>query len=445
MDYHSVYILFFKSLTPLLVMSSGLMTALVIFLMLLLCLSFCVAGAEIAFFSLTFKDINFLKTRNQPSYKRVINLLENPKALLASMLIANSLANIGIIVLTNFIIDAYLPLHNNFWIGFGIKVLLLTTVILLVAEILPKVFATQNNIRFAKDVGWVIEGVYLLFNRLGRGLVGFSDSIEKRLGQKTSAASLEELNQAIDLTTSEEATEEEKNILKGIIKFGNITVKQVMKTRLDVSGIDYAMGFSDLKRKVEELHYSRLPVYHETLDEIKGIMHTKDLLPYLDEADTFDWHAAIRPPFFVHEQKMIEDLLQEFQQKHIHFAIVVDEFGGTSGIITLEDIMEEVIGEIKDEFDEDEIGSKKIDDLNYIFEGKTMLNDVCKQMNLQSDTFDHVKGESDSLAGLILELAGEIPVANQVIPDGAFDFTVLEVNKNRINKVKVTIKPNPDL
>ena len=425
-------------------MSTEVTTVLAILLMLLLCLSFCVAGAEIAFFSLTFKDINYLKTRNQPSFKRIITLLENPKALLASMLIANSLANIGIIILTNFIIDAYLPLQN-FWLQFGLKVVALSTVILLIAEILPKVFATQNNIRFAKDVGWVIEGVYLLFNRIGKGLVGFSDSIEKRLGQKTSAASLEELNQAIDLTTSEEATEEEKNILKGIIKFGNITVKQVMKTRLDVSGIDYTMGFSDLKKKVEELHYSRLPVYNETLDEIKGIMHTKDLLPYLDEADGFDWHAAIRPPFFVHEQKMIEDLLQEFQHKHIHFAVVVDEFGGTSGIITLEDIMEEVIGEIKDEFDEDEPGSKKLDDLNYIFEGKTMLNDVCKQMNLQSDTFDHVKGESDSLAGLILELAGEIPVTEQVIPCGPFDFTVLEVHKNRINKVKVTIKPNADV
>lgn len=421
-------------------MSTEVTTVLVILLLLLLCLSFCVAGAEIAFFSLTYKDINYLKTRNQPPYKRIVSLLENPKALLASMLIANSLTNIGIIVLTNFIIDAYLPLHN-FWLQFGVKVLVLTTIILLIAEILPKVFATQNNIRFAKDVSWIIEGVYLLFNRIGRGLVRFSDSIERRLGQKTNAASLEELNQAIDLTTSDEATEDEKNILKGIIKFGNITVKQVMKTRLDVSGIDYTMNFSDLKKKVEELHYSRLPVYNETLDEIKGIIHTKDLLPYLDEADQFDWHSVIRPPYFIHEQKMVEDLLQEFRQKRVHFAMVVDEFGGTSGIITLEDIVEEIIGDIRDEFDEEENDSKKIDDLNYIFEGKTMLNDVCKEMNLQSDTFDKVKGESDSLAGLILEVAGEIPIVNQVVQCGDFDFTVLEIDKNRINKVKVTIQP----
>jgi len=425
------------------VMSTEVTTVLVILLLLLLLLSFCVAGAEVAFFSLNYKDINFLKTRNQPAYKRVVNLLENPKVLLASMLIANTLANMGIIILTNFIINNYLQLPN-FWLQFGIKVMILVTIILLVAEILPKVFATQNNIRFAKDWGWVIEGVYLLFNRLARWLVGFSDVIEKWLGQKTNANSLEELNQAIDLTTSEEATEEEKNILKGIIKFGNITVKQVMKTRLDVSGLDYNCNFSDLKKRVEELHYSRLPVYNETLDEIKGMIHTKDLLPYLEEHDEFDWHGSIRPPYFVHEQKMIEDLLHEFQQKRIHFAVVVDEFGGTSGIITLEDILEEVIGDIKDEFDEEEAGSKKIDDLNYIFEGKTMLNDVCKTMNIQSDTFDQLKGESDSLAGLILELAGEIPQADQVIECGDFDFTVLEISKNRINKVKVTIKPSAE-
>jgi putative hemolysin len=441
LDYHSVCNILGNFSTPLLIMSSEITTILVIFILLLLFISFCVAGAEVAFFSLTYKDINVLKTRNQPAYKRIVTLLENPKALLASMLIANSLANIGIIVLTNFIIDAYLPLHNNFWVAFGLKVLLLSTIILLVAEILPKVFATQNNIRFAKDVGWMIEGVYLLFNRMGRGLVGFSDGIEKVLGQKSSAASLEELNQAIDLTTSSDATEEEKNILKGIIKFGNITVKQVMKTRLDVNGIEYNTTFVNLKKRVEELHYSRLPVYNETLDEIKGVIHTKDLIPFLDESD-HDWHSAIKPPFFVHEQKLIEDLLYEFQQKHIHFAIVVDEFGGTSGIITLEDVMEEVIGEITDEFDEVEFATSKIDDLNYIFEGKTMLNDVCKQMQLKNDTFNAVKGESDSLAGLILELAGEIPVVNQLVNCGDFDFTVLEVVKNRINKVKVTIKPS---
>ncbi len=422
-------------------MSTELTTVLVILLLLLFLLSFCVAGAEIAFFSLTYKDVNFLKTRSEGPYKRIITLLEEPKALLASMLIANSLANIGIIVLSNFLINAYLPIHN-FWLELLVKTIIVGAFILLFAEILPKVLATQNNIRFAKDVSRVIEMVYLLFNRIGRGLVGLSDGIERKLGQKTNAASLEELNQAIDLTTNEEATEDEKNILKGILKFGNITVKQVMKTRLDVSGLEFESTFADVKKKVEELHYSRLPVYNGTLDEIKGVVNTKDLLPYLEEGEEFDWHTAIRPPFFVHEQKMIEDLLKEFQQKRIHFAVVVDEFGGTSGIVTLEDVLEEVIGDISDEFDEEEIGSKKIDDQNYLFEGKTMLNDVCKIMRLPTDTFNSLKGESDSLAGLILEVAGEIPIQNQVVTSPDFDFTVLEVSKNRINKVKVTIKPS---
>lgn len=419
-------------------MSSEVTTIFAILLLLLLCISFCVAGAEVAFFSLSYKDINYLKTKPQSRYKRIISLLDDPKTLLTCMLITNSLTNIGIIVLSNFMIDAYLPLPN-FWLQFGVKVLLLSTVILLVAEILPKVFATQNNIRFAKDVGWIIEGIYLLFNRIARSLSGFSDRLEKMLGQRTKSSTKEEMHAAIDLTTPED----DKSILMGIVDFGDKTVKQIMKARMDVSGINYTTSFADLKKQVEELHYSRLPVYLETLDEIKGTIHTKDLLPHLNEAE-YDWHTAMRPPYFVHEQKMIEDLLQEFQKKRIHFAIVVDEFGGTSGIITLEDILEEVIGDIKDEFDEEDTRSAKIDDLNYVFEGKTTLNDVCKEMNLQSDTFDSVKGESDSLAGLLLELAGEIPAENQVIESGDFEFTVLELSKNRINKVQITIKPSPD-
>lgn len=214
-----------------------------------------------------------------------------------------------------------------------------------------------------------------------------------------------------------------------------------MKGRLDVSGIEYNSSFSHLMQRIEELHYSRLPVYKDDLDEVAGIIHTKDLLPHLDKPADFDWHTFIRPALFVHEQKLIEDLLQEFQSKRIHFAVVVDEFGGTSGIVTLEDILEEVIGDIKDEFDDEEATFKKLDDNNYIFEGKTMINDVCKAMELTVDTFDMVKGEADTLAGLVLEIAGEIPKAMGVIECGDFEFTVLELKKYRIEKVKVTIKP----
>jgi CBS domain containing-hemolysin-like protein len=217
-----------------------------------------------------------------------------------------------------------------------------------------------------------------------------------------------------------------------------------MRTRLDVSGVDVKFNFSDTIKKIEELHYSRLPVYRNNLDEVVGMLHTKDILPYINESADFDWHTLLRQPYFVHEHKLIEDLLQEFRNRRMHFAIVVDEFGGTSGIVTLEDVMEEIIGEIKDEFDDEESGNKKIDDYNYIFEGKTMINDVCKAMDLPTDAFDAVRGESDSLAGLVLEIAGEFPQVNEEVINGEFTFIPLEINKNRIDKVKITVKPaNP--
>ena len=219
-----------------------------------------------------------------------------------------------------------------------------------------------------------------------------------------------------------QASEEEKNILKGIIKFGSITVKQIMRTRLDVCGVDFQLSFGDLRQRVEELHYSRLPVYKKSLDELSGMIHTKDLIPYLNEPDDFDWHTLMRTPYFVHEQKLIEDLLQEFQRKRIHFSVVVDEFGGTSGIVTLEDILEEIIGDIRDEFDEEETVSRQLEDGSYVFEGRTMINDISRTMNLAADTFEKVRGDSDSLAGLILELSGEIPKVNDVIPCGDFEF-----------------------
>jgi gliding motility-associated protein GldE len=438
LDHH----LFFANLTykgPLLLITSEMTTVLVVFLLILLFISFCVSGAQIAYFSLTFKDLNYLKTKQQPPYKRVITLMEQPKVLLASLMVANFFANLGIILISSFLISQYVFLQNH-WVEFGLKVVVIWSVIVIFVEILPKTYAGQNNLRFAKDVGWLVEGLYLLFKGPAARLANFSDNIEKAIGQKSMAASLEELNHAIDLTTESEATEEEKNILKGIIKFGNITVKQVMRTRLDVNGIDYKCNFEEVKKRIEDLHHSRLPVYSGSLDEIKGIIHTKDLLPHLNKDANFNWHAQIRPAYFVHEQKLIEDLMKEFQIKHIHFAVVADEFGGTSGIITLEDILEEVIGEITDEFDDEETGNNKIDDMNYIFEGKTMLNDVKKIMHLAADTFDNYKGESDSLAGLLLEIAGEIPKVDQEITVDDFNFTVLEVSRNRILKVKVTIK-----
>ncbi len=443
MDHHPVLQLFFHP-TLLSALQAQGTTVLVMILFLLLFLSFVLSGSEVAFFSLTYKDINNLKAKQQPPFKRIVDLLEEPKTLLASLLIANSFINISIIIISNLLIDDMFNFEkfDAVWLEFVIKVVAVSFLLVLFGEVMPKVLATQNNIRFAKDFGGIVQMVSYTCAGLSKRLVKYSDIVEKRLANRTNGAySLEELDHAIDLTTQNTASENEKNILKGIVKFGNITVKQIMQTRVDVHGIDHTMAFGELISTVRDWHYSRLPVYKEDLDNVMGMIHTKDLIAFLHEPDDYEWHGLMRPPYFVHEQKFIEDLLKEFQLKRIHFAVVVDEFGGTSGIVTLEDILEEVIGEIKDEFDEEETGYKKLDENNYIFEGRTMINDVCKIMDLQTDTFDAVKGESDSLAGLVLELAGEIPMPAKVLNSGDFEFTVLEVEKNRIQKVKVTIKP----
>ncbi len=443
MDHHPEFLYFLHALTPA-VINTQASTILIFLLIILLLVSFFVSGAEVAFFSLSYKDINMLKTKQQAPYKRIVDLLEEPKTLLASLLIANSFVNISIIIISNFIIDGLFEFNSQlWWVEFLIKVLAVTFLLVLFGQIMPKVMATQNNIRFAKDAGLLVETISYMFKGLSERLVRTSDFIERKLAKKSNSAySLEELDHAIDITTESEASQKEKNILKGIVKFSNITARQVMKARLDVSGIEHSTSFGDLIKRVEELHYSRLPVYKEDLDAVVGIIHTKDLLPHLDKPGDFQWQALMRPPFFIHEQKMIEDLLQEFQSKRTHFAIVVDEFGGTSGIVTLEDIMEEIIGDIKDEFDEEDLAFIKVDEYNYVFDGKIMIHDVCRVMELPMETFDEVRGESESLAGLVLELAGEIPAVNEVIPSGDFEFTVLEVEKNRLQKIKVTIRPH---
>lgn len=413
-----------------------------VLILFLLIVSFIVSGSQIAFFSLSYKDVNILKTKQDASWKRIVALLEEPKLLLGSLLIANIIVNIAIIILSNFLIDQLVLLKQNFWLfELLVKLLIVSFLILLFGEVMPKVWASQNNLQFAYYTSGIVEIIHLLFKKASGWMVSQSEIIEKLFrSKKKPGLDFAELDQSIDIATDNDASEEEKNILKGIIKFGNITVKQVMKTRLDVSGIESSLSFAELKAKIEELHYSRLPVYKHSLDEIIGMIHTKDLMLVLNEPAGFDWRSLMRQPYFVHENKLIEDLLKEFQAKRTHFAIVVDEFGGTSGIITLEDILEEVIGEIKDEFDEEENINRQMDDGTYMFEGRTMIKDVCKAMHLPEDTFDQVKGESDSLAGLILELAGEIPKPNDVLPCGDFEFTVIDANQSRVKKVKVAIK-----
>ncbi len=415
----------------------------VVLLLLLLVVSFIVSGAEVAYFSLSYKDINVLKTKQHPSARRILNLLDEPKTLLASLTITNTLTNIAIIILSNFLVDELTTVDANFFFALMLKIIIITSILVLFAEVLPKVWAAQNNLRFAYYSSFLVSSLNSFCKGISNWMVGYNDRIEKSLGGgKSSSYSLEELDQAIDLTTSHDASEEEKNMLKGIIKFGNITVRQVMRSRLDVHGIESSMPFSELIKKVEELSYSRLPVYKDNLDNVVGIIQTKDLIPHLNEPESFNWHSLMRQPYFVHEHKLIEDLLREFQSKRIHFAVVVDEFGGTEGIVTLEDIMEEVIGDIRDEFDDEDSQNKKIDDKNFVFEGKTMIIEACRSMNLPIDTFDEVRGDSETLAGLVLEIAGEIPQVNQEVQSGDFLFSIVELEKNRIKKMKITINPS---
>ena len=420
-------------------------SSLLLLMIVLLFLSFSIAGSEVAFFSLSYKDIQNLKTKSNKALKRIVHLLDDPKRLLTSMLIANSFINICIILIANILIN-HLFVFDQIGIPgieFLVKVIAVTLLLLFFGEILPKVMATQNNIRFASDFGGIIQVVYFIFSKPSSIMVKYTNIIENKLSKKNygTTYSMEELDHAIDLTTSPNNQENEKKILKGIVKFGNITVKQIMKTRLDVYGVDESIFFNELLEHIKEHNYSRFPVYKEDLDTVVGMIHTKDVLPHINKEKDFKWDALIRPAFFVHEQKMVEDLLKEFQLKRIHFAIVVDEFGGTSGIITLEDILEEIVGDIKDEFDEEESMIKKIDDFHYLVEGKTPIIDLCNFIDISSGFFDSVKGESDTVAGLFLELAGAFPTLQQVIKFKQFSFTVLEIQKNRIHKIQLIINP----
>jgi len=418
-------------------------TVLVVLLLLLVFLSFSISGSQAAIFSLNEKDIDVLKTKQQPAARRIIDLLDEPKEVYTSMLISKTILNICLIILTNYLVNEYTPpeyLHSGYSIG--LKWLFIAFLIIFPLEIFPRVWARQNSLRFAYEwpvLLFIVEMIHFILRRMSRGIVAVAEAVGKFLGTENAEAnSLQEFDEAIDVQTDDEASPEEKNIMKSIVKFGKISVKKVMRSRLYVNGIEYNTSFADLVEKIKELQYSRLPVYKGDLDEIEGVLNTKDLIPHLYEED-FDWHAVIRPPYFVPDSKLIEDLLLEFQKKRMHFAIVVDEFGGTSGIVTMEDIQEEVIGDIKDEFDEEELGNTKVDENTYIFDGSTMLREVCKAMQLPLNTFDEVRGDNESLGGLINEISGELPKNGDVVNCGDFEFTVLEVERNRVKNARIVI------
>lgn len=426
------------------VFSASNITVLIIIILLLLLMTAITAGAETAYFSLTAKDINYLKTKEEVNARKAIRLLDDPKMLLATILVANNFINIAIVITTNILVQQLLPPNISAIISFLLQIVAVTFLLVLFGEVLPKVYATQNNMRMALFAAPVLRTMTGLFRPVSKMLVSSTTYIEDKLGTKPAAnISNEDFEHAIELTVGHTATREEVNIFKGILKFGNITVRQIMRTRLDVSGVPYELSFPEVQKLAIEVGYSRMPVYKENLDTIAGMIHTKDFLPYTEETN-FDWHSLIRPAYFIHEGKLIEDLLKEFQQKRIHFAVVVDEFGGSSGIVTLEDIMEEIIGDIKDEFDEEDLHFRKIDDHNFIFEGKTLINDVCRLIGEQPDTFESVRGEADSLAGLILEISGKFPAINETVSWEQYDFTVLNIDKMRIQRVKLTINEIDD-
>lgn len=403
------------------------------------------SGAEIAFFSLGYRELKNLRTRHYPASTRIIQLLQEPRLLMSSMLVGNMVFRMLIILLCNYLVkDDMLPETTGFLL-FLIRMLIAIVTIVLFGELLPKVWASNNHIRFAYYSSFFVWLNAIMFRRLGQWTAGMTDTIEIALGRNNDMRTrLEQIDQAMGLGEADGGSEEEKNILKGIAQFGNITVRRAMRSRLDVQGVDASISFSELKRKVADQQYSRFPVFNENLDNIAGMIHAKDLIPHLDKVDDFDWKPLVRPAFFIHEQMLVEDLLKDFQQKRTHFAVVVDEFGGTDGIITMEDILEEIVGEIRDEYDDEESVNMRIDEFNFIFEGKMMINEACKLMNLPNRVFDAIRGDSETVAGLVLELAGEIPKLNQVLVANDFTFTVLEVAMNRIHKIKITIAaPQP--
>lgn len=418
------------------------MVMLLILLVISLFMLFMNSGAEIAFFSIGHKDLKTLRSKKYPGSSRILNLLQKPQHLMSSMLVGNMVFRLLIILLCSYLLrDEYFSLITGPLL-FILRMIISIFVLLLFGEFLPKVWAANNPIRFAFYSSTFVHVSFWLFRRPGSWFTTMTDKLERSLGIDNDVNTrLEQIDEVMNSTSAVYTSEEEKNILKGIAQFGNITVRRAMRSRLDVQGIESSISFAELKNRVAEQQYSRFPVFNGSLDSIIGMIHSKDLLPYLDHSDDFEWKQLIRSPFFIHEQMLVEDLLKSFQANRIHFAVVVDEFGGTEGIITMEDILEEIVGEIRDEYDEEDSVNIRIDDFNFIFEGKLMINEACKIMKMPNKIFDAIRGDSETIAGLVLELAGKFPDVGQELTAQDFTFTILEAAQNRILKVKISIAP----
>lgn len=409
-------------------------------IVLLLFASALISGSEAAFFSLSPSRLKHLKEeKGKQAAERVGRLLERPTYLLSTILIANNFINVAIVIVSNFAMQRLLFGLPDAQV-FLINVVGVTFLLVLFGEVVPKVYSAQHAESFSVRMSALLLVLRRIFMPLSMILVESTGVIEKRLANLESGGlEREDFDRAIDLAVDEETTEQEVKMLKGIVQFGNITVKQIMTSYVDMTAVEYSTNFHDLLAIVRESGYSRIPVFQEDKHNIVGIFYAKDLLAYLEEDADFDWQSRVREAYFVPESKMIDDLLKEFQERRLHMAIVVDEYGGTLGLLTLEDVMEEVIGEIHDEFDEEVVGFRKLDSHNFLLEGRVLLGDICKALHLRAETFEEVKGDSDTMAGLVLELAGRIPDQMEELTYQNFRFTVMEVSRNRIEKVKITL------
>lgn len=408
-------------------------------ILVLLSLSALISGSETAFFSLSPSQLTDIENTDDQKSKRIIQLLSKPKQLLATILIANNFVNVAIIILSAYITSIVFNFKDFPVIGYVFEVIIVTFILLLLGEITPKVYANQYNLKFVKQVVTPLSFIHQTIKPFSKILAFSTAIVDKRITKKGHDISKSELDDAIELTSDDIRNEEEKNMLKGIVKFSDMETSEIMKARVDISAIDIEESFNNILKDVVNSGYSRIPVYQDSLDEIKGVLYIKDLLPYINEKTNYKWQELIRPSFFVPENKKINELLQEFRTKKIHLAIVVDEYGGTSGLVTLEDILEEIVGEINDEFDEidSDIEYEKVDDFTYIFEAKTPLHDFCKVLKINDEIFDDVEGDFDTLAGFVLEKHANIPKKGVTIYHSNLKFEIFSLDYKRIKKIKV--------
>jgi len=406
-------------------------------LLLLVTLAGLVSASEAAFFSLSPDDRARCRDSVQPDEKRIASLLDRPKRLLASLVIFNNLLNIAIVVIVTYLTWIYSQASHESGLVLSGVTLLTTLVIVLFGEIVPKVYASQNNLTVARRTAPLAQVGLVLFRPLSALLVSLSNQVDKRIERRGYKLSVEELSQAVELTGTD-ATTEEKEILKGIVNFSNLNARQVMRARPDISAVADDLTFAELMEQINASGYSRVPVFSESLDKIEGVLYIKDLLPHLHQDDSFRWQSLLRPAFFIPENKKVDDLLQDFQKRRVHMAIVVDEYGGTRGLVTLEDIIEEIFGDINDEFDDDTpTGYRREDERTVVFEGRVPITDVCRVLNVDATTFEAVQGDSESLGGLLLELFSRLPKAGDETSYAGFNFHIVSADDKRINEVRV--------